>query len=451
MHEGDMPRLRKVILRSLLCLLFILFGVAVKIVLTVLREPPKQAAISEMRLSVEVTPARPEDVPVTISGYGEARALNVVSVTPKVAGKIVELHPRLETGEVIPAGELLYRIDQRDYRAAVAQAQAQVDRLTNAISLLNKQYQIDTGRLETARRTRDLALQEFERDKKLYEEEDVGSETIVNYSEINYRKAQDVFEQADEGITLYPMRIKEAEIGLEAAKAALEMATLSLERTEEYAPFNARVKQVQLEVGQAVAPGMPVLTLADDSVLELSVPLDSNDARAWLPFKSAPSLPAIADANWFGELEPAPCNIRWTEDPEGHVWCGVLNRVERFDQMTRTVSVAVRVDKETGSPDARGLPLVEGMFCQVDISGRVMQQVYRLPRWSVSFEGIVNIVEDNRLQRRQVEILRNEGDETFVRGGLNPGDLIIVTRLVNPLPGTIVDYTASAPQADSAP
>lgn len=451
MHEGDMPRLRKVILRSLLCLSIILVGVAVKVILTVLREPPKQAVISEMRLSVEVVPAHPEDVPVTISGYGEARALNVVSITPKVAGEIVTLHPRLETGEVIPSGDLLFRIDQRDYRAAVAQAQAQVDRLTNAIALLTKQFQIDTGRLETARRTRDLALEEFNRDKKLYEEEDVGSETTVNYSEINYRKALDVFEQADEGITLYPMRIKEAEIGLEAAKAALEMATLSLERTEAYAPFNARVKHVQLETGQAVAPGMPVLTLADDSMLELSVPLDSNDARTWLPFKSGPSVPAIADANWFGELEPVACKIRWTEDPEKHIWCGVLNRVERFDQMTRTVSVAVRVDNETGTTDEQGLPLVEGMFCQVDISGRAMQQVYRLPRWSVSFEGIVNVAEGNRLQRRQVEVLRNEGDDVYVSGGLNPDDLIILTRLVNPLPGTFVDFTPPTPKPVSGP
>ena len=64
------------------------------------------------------------------------------------------------------------------------------------------------------------------------------------------------------------MRIQEAEIGLEAAKAALEMASLSLERTEEFAPFNARIQHKQIELGQAVAPGLVVLLLANDTVLE---------------------------------------------------------------------------------------------------------------------------------------------------------------------------------------
>ena len=449
MSQGDMPRLRTYILRALVSLLLISVGVGVKIALTLLREPPKQAEVSEMRLRVEVQPASLEDVPVSIMGYGEARALNVVAVTPKVAGEIIALHPRLEVGEVIPAGELLFRIDQRDYQAAVAQAQAQVDRLANMTVLLRKQFEIDTGRLETARRTRDLALEEFDRDKKLYEEDDVGSETTVNLGEINYRKAQDVFDQADEGIKLYPLRIKEAELGLEAARAALELAKLSLERTEVFCPFVARIKQVQLELGQAVAPGMPVLTLADDSILEISVPLDSDDAREWLPLK--PTLTgASEDVNWFGGVEEVPCTIRWTEDPEGHAWCGVLNRVERFDQMTRTLSVAVRVEPQAGGVDEKGLPLVEGMFCQVEIAGRSMRQVCRLPRWAVSFEGVVNVVEEHRLQRRQVEVLRNEGEDTFVSGGLKTGDLVILTRLVNPLPGTWVEYEEPAAAAGTA-
>lgn len=446
MTTGETSRRHRLLLRILLCSFFILAGMGVKLALGALREPPRPADLGPSRLRVEVKRVQPEDVQVVIPGYGEARALDVVTISPKIAGEILEVHPRLDVGEVIPEGELLFRIDARDYEASRDQAQAQVDRLKNMITLLRQQYELDTNRLETVRRTRDIALEEFERDKRLYEEEDVGSGSMVNLSEINYRKAQDAFDQVDQAIKLYPLRIREAEHGLEAAEAALELVQLSVERTEVRAPFTARIKQVQIEVGQNVAPGVPAVVLADDSALEISVPLDSRDAREWLPFRDGAST-AAESANWFGPLEPVPCQIKWTEDPGDHVWTGVLDRVERFDPMTRTVTVAVRITADTRRAQGDGIPLVEGMFCEVAIPGKTMRQVYRLPRWAVSFEGDAYVAEGELLRRREVTVLRNQGEETFVSEGLRPGDLVIVTRLVNPVPGMRLDFEVPETEA----
>ncbi len=118
--------------------------------------------------------------------------------------------------------------------------------------------------------------------------------------------------------------------------------------------------------------------------------------------------------------------------------------------MSRTVSVAVRVPASQAAPEGSvGLPLVEGMFCKVDIPGRVMENVYRMPRWAVTFEGeIYAVVRDEegapRLSRRDVEVVRTQNEETFVRGGVRPGDLVITTRLVNPLPDSLLDLLPPA-------
>src|SRR5690606_38327675 len=135
-------------------------------------------------------------------------------------------------------------------------------------------------------------------------------------------------DQMSQAIDLYPIRIKEAESGLDAARAMLELATVNLERTEVRAPFEARVKSVNVEAGQFLSPGAPVLSLADDSTLELSVPLDSQDARKWLRFTQASDARTSADLAWFGELEPVTCKIQWTEAPDGQYWEGRLHRVE---------------------------------------------------------------------------------------------------------------------------
>ena len=429
---------RLVINRILLIVLFVLIGLGLRFGLAMLKEPPAQADIPERRIQVEVAKVQLEDVPVTIAGYGEVRPLDLVAITPKVPGEIVAIHPRLEQGEVIPEGELLFRIDPRDYENAKAQAEAQVEQLKNKIARLKEQYRSDQERLKLVSRTRDLAKSEFDRDTALYEKEDVGAQSLVNLSEISYNKVQDAYDQLEQALALYPMGIREAQAGLAAAEAALKQAKLSLERTEVRAPFNARVKMVQLEVGQMAAPGAPVLMLANDAMLEISVPLDSRDARSWLRFREEGPAEGVS---WFGEVEPVPCRITWTEQQDGHSWTGTLHRVERFDQMTRTVSVAIRVDTREAARTEHGLPLVDGMFCQVEIPGRTMQQVCRLPRSAVAFEGWVYVAEDGRLQRRTVDVIRNEGEDAFVSGGLEPGELVIVTRLVNPLPNTLLDYT----------
>lgn len=434
-------------LGAVLFVVFVVLGVVLKVVLTSFQTAPQQAETTEPILQVQVTQVHPEDVRVTITGCGEVRSLDVTAITAKVSGDIVTIHPRLEQGEVIPEGELLFRIDPQDYEVAKAQAEAQAEQLKSTISRLRQQHSIDRDRLETLGRTLELARSEFERDRALYEEDDVGTESMVNRSEISFNQTSDTYDQLAQMVALNPTRIREAESGLDAAKAGLKKAEINLARTEVRAPFNARIKEVHVEVGQYATPGGPLLTLANDSLLEISVPLDSRHVRSWMRFEETQ---AANGESWFGKPEAVQCRITWTEETGGQCWLGTLNRVERFDQTTRTVTVAVRIGGEEAGAGGEGLPLVEGMFCAVEIPGKTMEQVYRLPRWAVSFEGLVYMAEDQRLKRRHVDIARNQDEDTFVSGGLEPGELVVTTRLVTPLPNTLLDFELGEGQSTVA-
>jgi RND family efflux transporter MFP subunit len=236
-----------------------------------------------------------------------------------------------------------------------------------------------------------------------------------------------------QAVSLYPLQIKEAQSSLASAAARLSMAETNLSRCTAKAPFDARIKSVSMETGQYVSPGQNVLTLADDTVLELQVSLDSRDARNWLQFE--PPVDDRLPTAWFATLKPVECAIRWTEDKTGSAWTGVLNRVVKFDQQTRTLTVAIRVtaDSDRGK-GTRALPLVEGMFCTVDIPGRAMRDVYRLPRQTVSFENKVYLAStDSRLKTVDVTVARIEGEFAFVDQGLNPGEnaLLDITGTIN--------------------
>jgi RND family efflux transporter MFP subunit len=413
--------------------------------LSMMRKPPAEAKVVQPSISVETIVVSPEDVPVEVTGLGEVRALNVVPLSPEVPGIIVSLHPRLEMGEIIPEGDLLFSIDPRDYQAASDQAASQVAQLKKTIERLERQYAIDQGRLKTLERNEALMQKEFERTRDLFEKDDVGTRSNVDHAEMNRNQAADARDQLAQAVSLYPVQIQEARSALEGAEAQLSLAQANLARTEVRAPFDARIKDVKLEQGQYVTPGAPVVTLADDRMLEISVSLDSRDARQWLLFEDEV---APGSAAWFGALKPVRCRVAWTEDPEHHYWEGQVHRIEAFDQQNRTVNVAIRISSEAARESAGGLPLVEGMFCSVAIPGRTMESVYRLPRWAVTYEGETYVVRDGRLAIQSVEVVRSEGQETFIGSGLSPGTEVITTRLVNPLPNTLVN-SAPAGQGDA--
>ena len=429
--------LKRVIIGSLV----ILAGVMGMVSLASLREPPAEAHNGERPLFVEVVPAEPEDVQVHITGYGEAKALDVVSISPEVPGKVSQLHPRLEVGESIGKSELLFRIDPSSYAAAHDETEAMATQWDNAIARLRKQETIDIERSKTIERNRNLAQAEYDRIRTLFEKDSVGTRSGVDRAEQAYNSSSDRADQMAQAVSLYPIRIKEAESSLASARARLTLAKVNLDRCEVRAPFDGRVKQVSLEKGQYISPGQPVLTLADDSMLEIRVPLDSRDVRKWLRFKN----PEERDrAAWFSGLEPVPVRVHWTEMKDGPGWEGMLHRVVRFDSQTRMVTVAIRVEAQSAwSEDPGALPLVEGMFCSVNMPGRVMRNVVPLPRWAVTFENTVYVAEDNRLRTMPVTVDRSEGDITYVSEGLDPGDLVIATRLVDPLENSLLE-TSSA-------
>ena len=436
-QKSGKPRARaRILIRIVLCTLVLGVGAAGMVALASLKEPPAEAKHAERPIKVETAVATPTDVEVFISGFGEARSLNRVAIAAEVAGRVAEVHPRLEPGEIIPEGDLLFRIDDSTYRAAVNEARARVDGWRKTIDRLRQEYAADRRRLETLKRNTDLAAAEHRRLKTLYEKDDVGTRSGVEQAEQGLNAAADAADQLARAVDVYPTRIEESRASLASAQAGLERAEADLKRTAVHAPFDGRVKSAAIEAGQYAAPGQTAVTLADDSVLEIRVPLDSRDARKWLRFDRDRT--AENRAAWFTNLTPVPCTVRWTDDPEGHRWRGRLHRVVAFDPKTRTLTAAVRVSAENAL-SGDGLPLVEGMFCRVEIPGKTLRDVYALPRWAVSFKDTVYLAEAERLKTVPVTVARIEGERALVSEGIAPGDQVIVTRLVDPLENALLE------------
>lgn len=389
-----------VIIRVVACIIILAIGFAGFRFLKSRKKAPAQAAVVERPLKVEVASAEFIAVPVTIKAHGELRSIRMVEIAAEVAGTIVEIYPRLQVGSIIPKGELLFAIDDRDYRT---------------------EYESSKNRYAILDRDRELAENELKRVRALFEKNKVGTRAGVEKAE---QAANSVADR------------------LALVKQAMVRAGIQLERCRVTAPFTCRITKKSIEKGQYVTPGKFALGLADDSILELEVPIDSGDAFDWLQFNDDVKSSETETMAWFSSLKPVQCEVSWTEDAHNRAM-GIVDRVSFFDEKTRTVKIVLTIDSSQFRNKTVSMPLVAGMFCRVEIPGKSMDMVIELPRWAVSFEDTVYVVRNGRLETVPVEVARLQGENTYISNGLAEGDLVITTRLVNPLERSLVKIVKS--------
>jgi membrane fusion protein, multidrug efflux system len=86
--------------------------------------PKKPASTGPRSTTVEVVAVTARDVPIWLSGIGNVQAYNTVTVRPRVSGELESVN--FTEGMEVNIGDVLAQIDQRPYKAALAQALAQL-------------------------------------------------------------------------------------------------------------------------------------------------------------------------------------------------------------------------------------------------------------------------------------------------------------------------------------
>jgi len=207
-----------------------------------------------------------------------------------------------------------------------------------------------------------------------------------------------------------------AQAGLAAARAELKKALLHLERTELSAPFDGRVSQESVDVGQYVSPGQVLASLYSTNAAEIVIPLEDADLF-WF------HVPGFTPGHGRGSKATVRAGIAGRDMS----WHGRVVRAEgKLDERTRMINVVVRV----GRPYDKRPPLSVGLFVSVDIEGRTIPEATMIPRSALHQQDIVWVVDNNgRLCFRKVEIAKFSGDRVILRSGLSDGEAVVVSSI----------------------
>jgi RND family efflux transporter MFP subunit len=317
---------------------------------------------------------------IHVQGEGTVRPLREISLVPQVGGKALYVSPGLVNGGEFSKGNVLVRIDPADYQLAVTLAEAKVK---DAESLL-----------ELAKEEAAAAQEEW---RLLHAD---GSEVDRKPPPLVAKEPQ----------------LAAAQAKLEAGQADLDKALLSLERTELKAPFNGRVSQENVDIGQYVSPGQALATLYSTEAAEIILPLEDESAF-WF------NIPGFTPGNSRG----SPAVVRARIAGRERTWTGKVVRTEgKLDERTRMINVVVRVE----DPYKKRPPLAVGLFVTVEIKGSMLPKAAIIPRSALHQDNMVWIVdEDGRLRFRKVDVARVQGDRALVRAGLENGEKLIITPL----------------------
>lgn len=142
-----------------------------------------QTAPKVSAVSVKTLPVQKKDVIVSKQYAGQVKALDAVSIKPKVSGTIVEKYIR--SGQFVEKGQPLYKIDDRQYSTEVLSAESNVDK---ALTTLNNS-KIDLQRYEKLAETGAISEQTL-----------TTQRATVETNESNYRNMQSLLQKAQENL-----------------------------------------------------------------------------------------------------------------------------------------------------------------------------------------------------------------------------------------------------------
>lgn len=328
---------------------------------------------------------------------GRFEAVDEVDIRARVGGYLQQIH--FTDGGVVKEGDLLFTIDQRPFKTAVAEAEAN-------LKIAESQVEFTTKQLERAR--------------------ELSKRGNISVSALDERENEFLASQAQ----------------VQGARAALDNARLDLEYTEIRAPVGGRIDRNFISVGNLVS--------ADDTILTRIVSLDpiyfyfDIDERSFLAYARDARSRGVTLQEGSGSLE---IRVR-TADARDGSFEGRLDFAEnRVDPGTGTV----RVRATLPNPD---LVLQPGLFGTINIPGSLPYRGVLIPDDAIAADQdrrIVYVVDEGgKVSAKQVRPGPRLHGYRVIREGLEGNETIIINGLMRVRPGAVVtpNFVDLPPTAD---
>lgn len=329
----------------------------------------KQAQAPKQQVKVMKVVQR--DAPLASEYAGQIIGTEEVKVQSKISGNVVDKF--VVGGQFVEAGDLLFKIDSRQYETSILQAQA------------------DLAQTVANLRNAEVDLQRYQ---MLLNENAIAEQTVTNQEAV----------------------VRSYDAAAEVKAAAIRLAEEKLSDTNIYAPMSGQLGVDDVAVGTFVTAGQTTLvTIGNINPIFVQFSISENE---YLKFMTVQSM--SADHN------PMKVSITLADGKE-YPFEGRIVETDR-ELANNTGSLVMKAV----FPNQSGL-LMPGMFARVKLMGETIRNALLVPQRAVqqllgkSFVMVVG--EDGKSKTKNVELGQQIGSYYVITSGVTAQDNVIVEGL----------------------
>ena len=393
-------------------------------------------------VDVTAAPAVIRQIPTYFEATGNLVSDASTDVAPAVSGKIVAVN--FDIGSYLNQGDIMLRLDDRDARIRLEQAQSQLQQsqsgvmqaeaqaeqaranVRQALAQLglaeNAKFNInDVAEVKNAKATLDLAELEFTRAGRLIESGDL-SRSLYDQRRTQRDQAQSAYQTALNGanqrfaaIRTAQAQVSTAEAGVKAAQSAVGAAQAQVDAAQKAindtyvkAPISGFVSDRVADVGEYISPSAPntkIATMVRTSVLRLRIDIpEQSIGKVATGQNISLQVSAFPDRNFAGTVVRMSPSVNAT---------------------ARTLTVEAEV------PNPEGL-LKPGQFATVRVTQSKPEPAVMIPVAAVRTEGDVSrvfVIKDGAAHEQIVQLGLLENDMIQVKQGVVEGDTVATSNI----------------------
>ncbi|MBQ5649983.1 MAG: efflux RND transporter periplasmic adaptor subunit [Selenomonadaceae bacterium] len=330
-----------------------------------------------------------QDTPLTLEYAGSVKGKDEVKVQARVSGNVTDKY--IKGGQYVSAGQALYKIDDRNYRAALLQAQAN---------------------LAQAQATYNNALIDLQRNEQLLAAAAVSEQVVTT------QRAQVAAYQAN----------------VDAMAALVQQAQQNLDDTVVYAPMSGKLAVDDVAVGTYAAAGnTKLVTIGSSNPIFVQFSISEGE---YLKYVGASVVPGQA----------LPSKTVQIALSDGSVY-PIEGSIVEVDRAMQDNSGSLIIKAQFDNPDG---VLVPGMFARAKLTGDTLKGAILVPERAVqqllgkSFVMIVG--EDGKSKAQNVELGSKVGSYCIVDKGLTGKEQVIVEGLTSLTEGMDLSITEVKPE-----
>ena len=369
------------------------------VVMNLLKPDAVKAPEPEAAMAVKTEVVNSARLEMRVESQGIVAPRTRTTLISEVSGAVLDVSDAFVVGGTFKTGDMLLTLDPTDYQVALQRAEAKL------ISF--------------------KALMELEKARSVQAEKEWGM-TGRPKSEAPL-------------LALRKPYLLEAQANLLQAEAEVRQAKVKLGKTIIKAPYAGMVSKKLADIGQFVTTGTRIgETFAIDFV-EIRLPLTEKDLTMMEGLSSKATLAGT------GVI------LSGTVDGMNSSWPAVIERSEGVvDQLNRSQYIVARVPdpygvnrtavkEQTASTvitDKKQGPLRVGTFVKASIQGKVLNDVFKIPRSALLEGSRVGLVDENSLlQIISVIVVSTDDDHYYISEGLVNGQEVIISALGTPIEG----------------